>query len=150
MLRPEIMKAGGGAAVRRLRTRLCDYPPPLRDREKISWPFMAQGFCSLARRERRAYPAVGSVRSEQRSQRAKDQARNGEVIFPRSLRLRRTGGLPSSTHGGRSLEQQWVFRHTRRPWLANQAAIQRCQFQPVPFGQGHEVRIRGLLGTRFW
>jgi hypothetical protein len=46
---------------------------------------MAQEFCPLARRKRRAYPGSGSVRSEQRSQRAKGQARIAEVVFARSL-----------------------------------------------------------------
>jgi hypothetical protein len=59
----------------------------VRDRAKINSVFMAQRFWSLARRERRAYPASGSVRSEPRSQRPKDQAGNAEVIFARSLRL---------------------------------------------------------------
>jgi len=57
----------------------------LRDRAKINSVFMARRFWSLARRERRAYPASGSVRSEPRSQRPKDQAGNAEVIFARSL-----------------------------------------------------------------
>ena len=39
----------------------------------------------LARRERRAYPASGSVRSEQRSQRAKGPAGKYEVIFVQPL-----------------------------------------------------------------
>src|SRR5882757_5462695 len=58
---------------------------PLRGLAKIKLPFMAQGFWPLARRERRAYPAHGSVRSEQRSQRPKDQARMGKVILARPL-----------------------------------------------------------------
>jgi hypothetical protein len=58
----------------------------LRDRAKIDSVFMAQRFWSLARRERRAYPASGFVRSEPRSQRPKDQAGNAEVIFARSLK----------------------------------------------------------------
>jgi hypothetical protein len=57
----------------------------LRDRATITSQIVAQGFWPLARRERRAYPASGSVRSEQRSQRAKDQARICEVIVARSL-----------------------------------------------------------------
>src|ERR1700730_11117613 len=57
----------------------------LRGLAKIKLPFMAQGFWPLARRERRAYPAHGSVRSEQRSQRPKDQARMGKVILARPL-----------------------------------------------------------------
>jgi hypothetical protein len=57
----------------------------LGDRAKIDSVFMTQSFWSLARRERRAYPASGSVRSEPRSQPPKDQARNAEVIFARSL-----------------------------------------------------------------
>src|ERR1700757_241856 len=46
---------------------------------------MAQGFWPLARRERRASPVHGSVRSEQRSRRPKDQARMGKVILARPL-----------------------------------------------------------------
>src|ERR1700722_19380457 len=57
----------------------------LRGLAKIKLPFMAQGFWPLARRERRAYPAHGSVRSEQRSQRPKDQARMGDFILARPL-----------------------------------------------------------------
>ena len=63
----------------------CRSEDALRDREKINSPIVAQEFWPLARRERRAYPVSGSVRSEQRSQRAKGQARIGEVIFSRSL-----------------------------------------------------------------
>src|SRR6202163_117928 len=62
--------------------------PILRGLAKIKLPFMAQGFWPLARRERRAYPAHGSVRSEQRSQRPKDQARMGKVILARPLKAR--------------------------------------------------------------
>src|ERR1700692_8111 len=78
----------------------------LRGLAKIKLPFMAQGFWPLApriakrssglgkltrgglgnpTRERRASPAHGSVRSEQRSQRPKDQARMGKVILARPL-----------------------------------------------------------------
>jgi hypothetical protein len=59
----------------------------IRDRAKINSVIMAQEFCPLARRERRAYPAPDHVgiRSEQRSQRAKGQARIAEVIFALSL-----------------------------------------------------------------
>src|ERR1700722_12316723 len=60
----------------------------LRGLAKIRLPIMAQGFWPLARRERRAYPAHGSVRSEQRSQRPKDQARMGKFILARPLRRR--------------------------------------------------------------
>jgi hypothetical protein len=74
----------------------------LRDHAKINSVIMAQEFCPLARRERRAYPASGSVRSEQRSQRAKGQARIAEVVFARSLKQkshsqRRLGPSPQNT-----------------------------------------------------
>jgi hypothetical protein len=59
----------------------------VRDCAKINSVIMAQEFCPLARRKRRAYPASGSVRSEQRSQRSKDHARIAEVVFARSLKL---------------------------------------------------------------
>jgi S1-C subfamily serine protease len=70
-------------------SRLMVSKPPLtwdqlRDRAKINSVFMARRFWSMARRERGAYPASGSVRSEPRSQRPKDQARNAEVTFARS------------------------------------------------------------------
>jgi len=58
----------------------------LRDCSKINSVIMAQEYCPLARRKGRAYPASGSVRSEQRSQRAKGQARIAEVVFARSLK----------------------------------------------------------------
>jgi hypothetical protein len=60
-------------------------PRFLRDRAKINSVIMAQEFCPLARRKRRAYPGSGSVRSEQRSERAKGQARIAEVVLARSL-----------------------------------------------------------------
>ncbi len=56
----------------------------VRDCAKINSYFLAQGFWPLARRERRAYPASGSVRSEQRCQRPKGPARKCEVVFARS------------------------------------------------------------------
>ena len=85
-----------------------DFPGPLnilqnffqsgvRDRAKINSCFTAQEFWLLARRERRAYPASGSVRSEQRSQRAKGPAGKCEVIFARSLT--RDSGYDSGTVG---------------------------------------------------
>ena len=57
----------------------------LRGRAKINSYFMAQEFWPPARRERRAYPARGSVRSEQRSPRPKEPAGKCEVIFTRPL-----------------------------------------------------------------
>jgi len=62
-----------------------DFTFILRDCEKINSVIMAQEFCPPARRKRRAYPASGSVKSEQRSLRAKGQARIAEVVFARSL-----------------------------------------------------------------
>ena len=102
----------------------------LRDREKINSPFMALGFWPLARRERRAYPANGSVRSKQRSQRAKDQARKGEVIFSRSLtRIFRTNLELASN------------RRVRAPGLQIKEG---CLVGSVPSrgGQGYEIRGR--------
>ncbi len=52
---------------------------------------MAQEFWPPARRERRAYHARRSVRSEQRSWRSKEQARKCEVIVSRSLNMRSGG-----------------------------------------------------------
>ena len=79
-------------------------PAMIRDRAKITSPFMAQEFWPLARRERRAYPGSGSVRSEQRSRRAKGPARKGEVIFARSLRARlKNSGFASAVGGNRDV-----------------------------------------------
>jgi hypothetical protein len=72
----------GGARITQGKSGKCSR---LRDRAKINSVIMAQEFSPLARRKRRAYPASGSVRSEQRSQWAKGQARIAEVVFARSL-----------------------------------------------------------------
>src|SRR5215469_15463358 len=76
--------------------------------------FVAQGFCPLARRERRAYPASGSVRSEQRSQRAKDQARRAEVIFAWSLE-------PEESWHERKHED-WDYWN-RQHWISSDPAL---------------------------
>ncbi len=52
-------------------------------RVKINSYFTAREFWPPARRERRAYPARGSVRNEQRSPRPKEPAGKCEVIFAR-------------------------------------------------------------------
>ncbi len=57
----------------------------LRGRAKINSYFTAREFWPPARRERRAYPAHGSVRSEQRSPRPKEPSGKCEVIFARPL-----------------------------------------------------------------
>ena len=54
---------------------------------KINSYFTAREFWPPARPARRAYPARGSVSSEQRSPRPKEPAGKCEVIFPRPLRL---------------------------------------------------------------
>jgi hypothetical protein len=55
----------------------------IRGSAKINSYFTAQEFWPSARRKRRAYPARGSVRSEQRSPRPKEPAGKCEVIFAR-------------------------------------------------------------------
>ncbi len=57
----------------------------VRGRAKINSYFTAREFWPPARRERRAYPARGSVRSEQRSPRPKEPAGKCEVVFARPL-----------------------------------------------------------------
>ncbi len=59
----------------------------LRGRAKINSYFTAREFWLPARRERRAYPARGYVRSEQRSPRPKEPAGKCEVIFARPLSI---------------------------------------------------------------
>ncbi len=57
----------------------------VRGRAKINSCFTAQEFWPPARRERRAYPANGSVRSEQRRPRSKEPVGKCEVICARPL-----------------------------------------------------------------
>jgi hypothetical protein len=113
----------------------------LRDHARINSVIMAQEFCPLARRKRRAYPASGSVRSEQRSQRSKDQARIAEVVFARSLRLKPKGqrlkpGCETLWHWGTAHGQSAIllvatgmmavgllFSYSRGAWLGTTAGL---------------------------
>src|ERR1017187_3868997 len=45
-------------------------------------------------------------------------------------------------------QQQRIFCDSGSPRFGHQLLIQRGQFQPVPFRQGHEVRIGGVLVAR--
>ena len=65
-------------------------------RVKINSYFTAREFWPPARRERRAYPARGSVRNEQRSPRPKEPAGKCEVIFARPLTHRQKDFRPNS------------------------------------------------------
>ncbi len=90
----------------------------LRGRAKINSYFTAREFWPLARRERRAYPARGSVRSEQRSPRPKEPAGKCEVILALPLKKRVT------VHGPQNAKNQnkimWSLDFIRRKNHENQ------------------------------
>ena len=87
-------------------------------RTKINSYFTAREFWPPARRARRAYPARGSVSSEQRSPRPKEPAGKCEVVFARPL-WNTASTLPLRTScGGQQLQGKHGF--TQREIVAAQ------------------------------
>ncbi len=98
----------------------------LRGRAKINSYFTAREFWLPARRERRAYPARGYVRSEQRSPRPKEPAGKCEIIFARPLSVVSPGNC-STKPWAVTLSQILNFKSQIR------GGIPRLMQWPVPY-----------------